>query len=81
MEASLEQIIRFVGDGIAKSRATPTMERQPEQRPQGMIAITGEDSSGSHSSLLRCLFVQVMKDSYDKELLSSLQRHPNLWTE
>lgn len=81
MEQSLEQLVRFFGDGIARARATPSMEEIKEKRPCGLVAITGEDSAGSQSSLLRCLFLRVEKDSYDKTLLHKFQENPALWTE
>ena len=81
MEASLEQLVRFFGDGIAKGRATPSMDHVKELKPCGLVAMTGEDSAGSQSSLLRCLFLQIAKDSFDKAILQQYQEDPTLWTE
>lgn len=81
LEQNLEQLIRFYGDGIAKSRTNPKLEETHEKRPHGLCAITGEDSAGSYSSLLRCLFITVQPDTYDKILLAEFQENPALWTE
>ena len=81
MEASLEQLVRFFGDGIAKGRANPSMSEVKELKPCGLVAMTGEDSAGSQSSLLRCLFLTVEKDSFDKVILHQYQENPSLWTE
>lgn len=81
LDQNLEQVIRFYGDGIAKQRTNPKMEKTHEKRPQGLCAITGEDSAGSLSSQLRCLFVTVQPDTYDKTLLAEFQADPTVWTE
>lgn len=81
MNATLEQLVRLFGDGIAKGRATPSMDEVKELKPCGLVAMTGEDSAGSQSSLLRCLFLPVVKDSFDKDLLHRYQTDPSLWTE
>lgn len=81
LEQNLEQLIRFYGDGIAKSRTNPKLEETHEKRPHGLCVITGEDSAGSYSSLLRCLFITVQPDTYDKVLLAEFQDNPALWTE
>ncbi len=81
MESSLEQLVRFFGDGIAKGRANPNMDEVKELKPCGLVAITGEDSAGSQSSLLRCLFLSIEKDTFDKDLLRTYQAAPGLWTE
>lgn len=77
----LERLVRFFGDGKSRSRATPNMEIATEKKPCGLVAITGEDSAGSHSSLLRCLFLHVDRDTFDKDLLRCFQEDPSLWTE
>lgn len=81
LEQNLEQLIRFYGDGIAKARTNPKLEKTHEKRPHGLCAITGEDSAGSYSSLLRCLFITVQPDTYDKVLLADFQDNPAFWTE
>lgn len=81
LEQNLEQLVRFYGDGIAKARTTPRLTETYEKRPHGFCAITGEDSAGSYSSLLRCLFITVQPDTYDKNLLAEFQKNPTLWTE
>lgn len=80
LEQNLEQLIRFYGDGIAKSRTNPKMEETHEKRPHGLCVITGEDSAGSYSSLLRCLFISVSPGTYDSDLLLKFQETPSLWT-
>lgn len=81
LEQNLEQLVRFYGDGIAKARTNPKLEEVTEKRPQGLCAITGEDSAGSFSSLLRCLFIAVDPNTYDKALLAEFQSQPAVWTE
>lgn len=81
LEQNLEQIVRFYGDGIAKARTNPKLEETYDNRPHGLCVITGEDSAGSYSSLLRCLFLTVQPNSYDKQLLAEFQKNPALWTE
>lgn len=80
LEQNLEQLIRFYGDGIAKSRTNPKLDEVYEKRPSGLCVITGEDSSGSYSSRLRCLYINVNLGTYDKTLLSEFQKNPALWT-
>lgn len=81
MSKSLEHLIRFFGDGKSRSRATPKMDSTVEMKPSGLVAITGEDVAGSHSSLLRCLFVTIHKRTYDRDLLREFQEDPSRWTE
>lgn len=81
MARSLEQLVRFFGDGVPRARATPTMDKVKELRPCGLIAVTGEDSAGSQSSQLRCIFVHVDSNTFDKEVLHRFQQAPYLWTE
>lgn len=81
LEQNPEQLIKFYSDGIAKARTNPKMEETYEKRPHGLCAITGENSAGSYSSLLRCLFVTVQPSTYDKALLAEFQADPTVWTE
>lgn len=81
LDQNLEQLVRFYGDGIAKARTNPRLEEVYEKRPHGLCAITGEDTSGSYSSRLRCLFLNVEPDTYDKALLAEYQKQPELWTD
>ena len=80
LDQNLEQLIRFYGDGIAKSRTNSKLDEVYEKRPSGLCVITGEDSSGSYSSRLRCLYINVTPDTYDKALLAEFQKNPALWT-
>lgn len=73
-------MIRFYGDGIGRSRTDPRLKDTHEIKPHGLCAITGEDSSGSYSSLLRCLFLSVDRNTYDKQLLAWFQKDPRQWT-
>lgn len=81
LEQNLEQLIRFYGDGIAKARTNPRLEETYAKRPHGLCAITGEDSAGSYSSLLRCLFITIRPDTYNKDLLAEFQENPTVWTQ
>lgn len=81
LNSKLERLVRFFGDGKSRSRATPNMETATEKKPCGLVAITGEDSAGSQSSLLRCLFLHVDRDTFDKDVLRRFQEDPSLWTE
>lgn len=80
LDQTLEQLVRFYGDGIARARTNSAVKETFERRPHGLCAITGEDSAGSYSSLLRCLFINVEPDTYSKELLAEFQAEPTLWT-
>lgn len=81
LEQNLEQLVRFYGDGVAKARTNPKLEEVTEKRPQGLCTITGEDSAGSFSSLLRCLFITVEPSTYNKALLAEFQAQPVIRTE
>ena len=81
LEQNLEQIVRFYGDGIAKARTNPKLDKVQEKSPQGLCVITGEDIAGSQSSQLRCLFIHVDKGTYDGKVLEKFQKMPYLWTE
>lgn len=72
----LEHIIRLFGDGIAKSRSNSELGRAKEFQPAGCCVVTGEDTGGSHSSLLRCLVLPVRKGEVDGNKLRVYQDHP-----
>lgn len=74
----LEKIIRFVGDRISKARSNPELGRAQEFPPTGCCLITGEDTGGSHSSLLRCLVLTIEKGDIDGRLLQKYQDNPRL---
>ena len=72
----LEHLIRFFGDGIAKSRSNSELGRAKEFHPVGCCVVTGEDIGGSQSSLLRCLVLPVRKGEIDGNKLRFYQEHP-----
>lgn len=74
----LEAIIRFVGDHISKSRSNAELGRAKEFRPTGCCVVTGEDTGGSHSSLLRCLVLSISKGDIDGNKLRRYQDNPLL---
>lgn len=74
----LEKIIRFVGDRISKARSNPELGRAKEFPPTGCCLITGEDTGGSHSSLLRCLVLSIEKGDIDGRKLQKYQDDPVL---
>lgn len=80
MEQLLEQLVRFYGDGIGKARTNPKLEETFEKKPRGLCVITGENISGSYSSQLRCLFLELEKECYNKEILAEFQLDPTQWT-
>lgn len=72
----LESVIRFVGDGIGKARGCPELELRKTPSPAGCAIVTGEDTGGSHSTLLRCLVLSVNKGDIDGKKLKEFQNHP-----
>lgn len=78
MRRTLETLIRFFGDGIGKSRATSSMDVVRETKPHGMCAITGEDTSGSLSSLLRCVLIGVEPNTFCGKVLQKFQDDPDI---
>lgn len=74
----LETIVRFVGDRISKSRSNPELGKAKEFAPTGCAIITGEDLGGTHSSLLRCLVLNVSKGDIDGNQLRRYQDNPLL---
>ena len=76
MLEKLELIIRMFGDGVAKSRSNSELGRAKEFKPAGCCLITGEDTGGSHSTLLRCLILSLQKGEISGERLRFYQDHP-----
>lgn len=72
----LEYVIRLVGDGIGKARGTAELELAKERRPVGCCIITGEDTGGSQSTLLRCLVLSISQGDIDGRSLKVYQDHP-----
>lgn len=80
MQRSLETIIRYVGDGISRNRSNANLEDVKGIRPEGMVAITGEDTDGQLSTLLRCLVINVEKGTFDGKRLEVFQQDKLLWS-
>jgi hypothetical protein len=80
MEAKAEEMIRFVGDGIGKNRSNAFLEDVKGTRPEGMLVITGEETLGTNSTMLRTLFVHIQKGDIIPDKLSFFQSNPLLWT-
>ena len=80
MQKSLETIIRYVGDGIGKNRSNAALQDVKGVRPTGMVIITGEDTAGQLSTLLRCLILNVDKETFDQNVLTKLQNTPTMWS-
>lgn len=78
MKEKLGQLIRYFGDGISKDRATPSLDLKDELAHHGLAVITGEETNGSESSLLRCILIPVDRSSFDGEKLSEYQENPLL---
>lgn len=72
MKTSLEKLIRWYGDGVGVNRFN-----DEAIAPSGCAVITGEDTSGSLSSLLRCVFIDVNKKTYNGEQLAKYQGPDN----
>ncbi len=78
--ALLEALIRYFGDGKGRSRSNAKVSSVSTPIPRGLCCITGEDTGGSQSSLLRCLLINVSTDTFDGKLLAPYQSDPSLWT-
>lgn len=80
MQKSLETIIRFVGDGTSRNRSNANLEDVKGTRPEGMVVITGEDTDGQLSTLLRCLVINVEKGIFNGKKLEIFQQDKLLWS-
>lgn len=80
MEKLLEQVVRFVGDGIGKNRSNGALQDVKGTRPTGMAVITGEDTAGQLSTLLRCLILNVDRKTFNPEVLTEFQNSPLMWS-
>ncbi|MEG0854809.1 MAG: hypothetical protein RSF82_13110, partial [Angelakisella sp.] len=80
MDALLERVVRFVGDGIGKGRSNANLQQQHKFEPKGVVAFTGEDVGGTQSSLFRCFMLEVDKNTFRQEVLTELQRNPLAWS-
>lgn len=79
MELKAEEMIRFVGDGIGKNRSNASLEDVKGNRPEGMLVITGEETLGTNSTLLRTLFIRIQKGDIIPEVLSIFQKNTYWW--
>lgn len=80
MAKVLEHVIRLFGDDVAKRRSNSKATAAYGDRPKGSCLITGETTSGSYSSLLRCLLIPIARDDIDGDLLRRYQEMPARWT-
>ena len=80
MQKTLETVIRYVGDGIGKNRSNAGLQDVKGTRPSGTVIITGEDTAGQMSTLLRCLILCVNKETFNKDVLSDFQNNPLRWS-
>ena len=74
----LESVIRFVGDRVGKNRSNAELGHAKVFLPSGCCFITGEDTGGSQSSLLRALVLTIRKGDIDGRHLRHYQEHPEL---
>ena len=80
MNKLLEDVIRYFGDGKGRGRSNATVTKSSTPVPHGLCCITGEDTGGSQSSLLRCILIDVSNDTFDGHVLAPFQSDPRLWT-
>ena len=80
MNKLLEDVIRYFGDGKGRGRSNATVTKSTTPVPHGLCCITGEDTGGSQSSLLRCMLIDVGNGTFDGHVLAPFQRDPRLWT-
>jgi len=80
MNKLLEDVIRYFGDGKGRGRSNVSVTKAVSTVPRGLCCITGEDTGGSQSSLLRCILIDVANGSFNGRLLAPYQSAPTLWT-
>ena len=73
---SLEMVIRYIGDQTGKARSSPGLDVRVQDPPSCCCVITGEDTGGSQSSLLRCLILNIEKDDINGKVLKWYQDNP-----
>lgn len=59
-------IIRYFGDGKGRSRSNISVDKAVSTVPRGLCCITGEDTGGSQSSLLRCIVIDVANGTFKR---------------
>lgn len=74
----LEMVIRFAGDRIGKARGNSDLELRDQRPLSCCCVVTGEDTGGSQSSLLRCLVLAIQKGDIDGKKLKRYQDNPLL---
>lgn len=80
MNKLLEAIIRYYGDGKGRGRSNATVTKSTTLVPRGLCCITGEDTGGSQSSLLRCVLIDVANGTFKSDVLTRYQSDPRCWT-
>lgn len=80
MKKVLEHLLRLFGDTIGKKRSNSHATAAKGTRPRSSCIITGESTSGSYSSLLRCLMVPISRGDIDGSRLRTYQENPTLFT-
>lgn len=77
-EEKLETIIRFAGDNISRTKSTVSGQLKHSPKLSGCLLVTGENTGGSQSSLLRCLVLSIHKDDISGPALKTFQDDPLL---
>lgn len=79
MQSKLTHVIRFVGDGIGKNRSNAGLQNIKGSQPSGTVVITGEDTAGQMSTLLRCIILCVNHGTFNRDVLSLFQGNRLKW--
>lgn len=80
MNRLLEAIIRYYGDGKGRGRSNAKVTQSTTLVPHGLCCITGEDTGGSQSSLLRCALIDVENGTFKSDVLTWFQNDIRRWT-
>ena len=80
MNKLLEAVIRYYGDGKGRGRSNAKVTQSTTLVPHGLCCITGEDSGGSQSSLLRCVLIDVDNGTFKSDVLTWFQNDTRRWT-
>ncbi len=76
----IELLRRIAGDGVTKSRSNSRLDDVRGENVSGVIAVTGEITGNGMSSMLRCFFCPMMRNSVNLEILTEFQDDPMLYT-
>ena len=68
-----EQVLRSIGNQVARGRMRPDMTERPERPPRGLVMATGEDLPSGQSILARILPVHFERGQVNTARLSELQ--------